>query len=378
MPEFTIPLYKIYFDDLELENLKEVIESGKYWTGGHTAKKFEEKIATLAKKTIGLSFNSGTSALFALMKALEFQPGDEVIVPSFTFIATSNSVIFGNANPVFAEIENSSFGLDPQDVNERITSKTKAIFPIHYGGGACRIQELREIATDNNLILIEDAAEALGGTVGNIPIGSLGDFSMFSFCGNKVVTTGEGGMLVTDDTKLANKISLLRSHGRDDRGTYFQSNKSFDYVTLGHNWRMSDITAAVGLAQLTKLDFLISERQNKASHYSQKLKNCTRLSIPKPKKEDSHTFQMYTILLKDSEDRDPLKDYLAENGIMSKIYFDCVHLTSYYRNRYNYKEGDLPITEDISKRVLTLPIFPTLKTKEIDFVSNKILDFFST
>ena len=198
MPSWKIPLYKIYWDEEDVNRVAEVIRQGMFWAIGPNIEKFEKTLADRIGKKYAVAFNSGTSALHATLLAYEIGEGDEVIVPSFTFIGTANSVLFVKAKPVFADIEAETYGLNPEDVKEKITGKTRAIMPIHCGGLACRIKELREIAEDHKLLLIEDAAESLGAKVDGKRVGSFGEAAMFSFCGNKVITTGEGGMLVTD------------------------------------------------------------------------------------------------------------------------------------------------------------------------------------
>ena len=253
---WRIPLYKIYWDEEDINAVVNTIKQGMFWATGANITRFEKLVAEYVGRKFAIAFNSGTSALHAVLLAYGIKTGDEVIVPSFTFIATVNSVLFVDAKPVFADIEEETYGLDPESVKEKITNKTKAIMPIHYGGCPCKIRELREIAEDHSLILIEDAAESLGAKVDGRLVGSFGDAAMFSFCGNKVITTGEGGMIVTDSKDIYERLKLIRSHGRLEVENYFLSTKSFDYVMLGYNWRMSNITAALGIAQMKKLNKL--------------------------------------------------------------------------------------------------------------------------
>ncbi|MCK4717236.1 MAG: DegT/DnrJ/EryC1/StrS family aminotransferase, partial [Thermoplasmata archaeon] len=241
--EWKVPLFNIYHDGEDVKAVQRVIERGTYWTLGPEVEEFEREVAKYMERRYAVAFANGTAALHAAMIAHGIGPGDEVIVPSFTFISTSNAPLFVGAKPVFADIETETLGLDPQDVRKKITPRTKAIIPVHVGGAPCLIEELREIADENDLILIEDAAEAFGAKVHGKMVGSYGDTSMFSFCQNKIITTGEGGMLVTDDDNVFQRLRLLRSHGRADDKDYFSSSKPFDYVALGYNLRMSSITA---------------------------------------------------------------------------------------------------------------------------------------
>jgi perosamine synthetase len=299
-----------------------------------------------------------------------------VIVPSFTFIATANSVLFVGAEPVFADIEGDTYGLDPEDVKKKITDKTKVVMPIHYGGLPCHIRELKEIAEDHKLLLIEDAAESLGANVDGKPVGSFGDAAMFSFCGNKVITTGEGGMIATDQRDIYEKLKLIRSHGRLEKEGYFTSIKTMDYVTLGYNWRMSNITAALGISQLKKLEKLIAMRRENAAYMSKHLSKISRVEPPNPPKAYFHVYQMYTIKVKNGKvTRDGLKNYLAKKGVMTKVYFFPVHLTWFYRKRYGFRGGELPITEELSKQALTLPLYASLTTDEMNYVVEHVKGF---
>jgi len=363
---WKIPLFKIYWDEKDVEAVTEAIKAGMNWAVGPNIEKFEKMIAKYIGAKYCVVFNSGTSALHAALLAYGIKESDEVIVPSFTFIATANAPLFVGAKPVFADIEEETFGLDPEDVKEKITEKTKAIIPIHYGGCPCKIKELKEIAEDHNLILIEDAAESLGARIGDKKVGSFGDSAMFSFCQNKIITTGDGGAIVTNTKKIYEKLKLIRSHGRLETSDYFSSTEYMDYVTLGYNFRMSNITAALGVAQLKKADNVIEMRRNNAEYLTARLKREVQeiliLNLPK---DYYQVYQMYTI--KVNSYRDELMKYLADKGIMTKVYFSPVHLTHFYKNELGYV-SKLPVTEEISKQVLTLPMYPALTREEIDYI----------
>jgi len=322
-----------------------------------------------------VAFNSGTSALHAILLAYGIEKGDEVVVPSFTFISTANAPLFVGAKPVFAEIEDETYCLDPEDVKEKITKKTRVIMPIHYGGSPCKnIKELKEIAEDGNMLLIEDAAESLGAKIGNKMVGSFGDAAMFSFCQNKVITTGEGGAILTDSKEVYEKLKLICSHGRLETANYFTSSGQIDYTTLGYNFRMPTMIAALGLSQLKKTDKIAEMRRKNADYYTSQLSGIDEIKPPIPPDNFYHIYQMYTIQVENGM-RDKLKEYLGSKGISTKIYFDPVHLTKFYRKKFGFKGGDLPVTEEISKKVLTLPMYPMLKKEEIEYVVSSIKDF---
>lgn len=370
---WKIPLFKSYWEENDVDAVAKIIRRGAYWAAGPEIKELEEKTARFIGKTYAVSFNSGTSALHLDLLAHGITAG-EVIVPSFTFIATANTVVLASNTPVFAEIEDKTYGLDPEDVKEKITKKTKAIIPVHYGGGPCKeIKALREIANDHKVILIEDAAESLGAKINNRLVGTFGQSSMFSFCQNKIVTAGEGGVIVTDDKETYEKLMLLRSHGRvEGKENYFATTKELDYVQVGYNLRMSSITAALVLSQLKKIKKIIKMRRENTAYLNKKLQQFSQIKTPFEPKNHFHVYQMYTIQLEDQKQRDTIQKNLTNAGVMTKVYFEPIHLKTYYRKTFNYREGDLPITENVSKKILTLPLYPTLTKKEIDYMVEKI------
>ena len=378
MDAWRIPLFKIYWDEEDVRMVSQVIRRGTCWATASDITQFEEGLSDYLGVRHCITFNSGTSALHAILLAYGIGQGDEVIVPSFTFIATANAPLFVGAKPVFADIEEITFGLDPDDVRRKITNKTKAIIPIHFAGSPCAVKQLKEIARSHGLVLIEDAAEALGAAVNGRKVGSFGDAAILSFCQNKIITTGEGGAIVTDSAEIYEKLKLLRSHGRAETADYFSSTEYMDYVTLGYNFRMSSITAALGIAQLHKIDNLISLRHGNAEYMMQQLSKIRNIAIPPVPSGYYHVYQMYPIMIKDGKvTRDSLKQYLAEKGIMTKVYFDPVHLTQFYRKTFGYKGGELPITEKVSEQILSLPMYPTISKEEIDYVAEMIHSFFT-
>jgi dTDP-4-amino-4,6-dideoxygalactose transaminase len=377
MTSWKVPLYKVFWDRDDLQAATEVIKRGTFWTGGPEIEEFEKAVGKYVGRKYAVAFNSGTSALHAIMLACKIGPGDEVIVPSFTFIATANTPLFTGATPSFADIEPESFALDVEKVSRILDGNVKAVMPIHCGGMPCRdIELLRELTQRHKIFLIEDAAEALGSTINGTNVGSFGDAAMFSFCGNKIITTGEGGIVVTDSGDVYERLKLVRSHGRLESEPYFLTTKTLDYIELGYNWRMPSIIAALGLSQLKKLEKVISMRQEWAAYYSNGLKKISWIKVPDPPKNFRHVYQMYTIrVILGRKVRDALREFLVSKGIMTKVYFDPVHLTYFYREKFGHREGELPATEQISGEVLTLPIYPTMTKEEIDYVINCITEF---
>jgi perosamine synthetase len=374
----NIRLFKIYWDEQDVEKVASVIKKGLYWAIGPEIKEFEKRVSEYVGVKYALALNSGTSALHVILAAYGIGEGDEVIIPSFTFIATANAPLFVGARPVFAEIEGETYGLDPEDVERKITPGTKAIIPVHYGGSSCHIEELRQIAQKHNLILIEDAAESLGAMVNGKKVGSFGDSAILSFCAPKVITTGEGGMILTNSRDIYKKAKLIYNHGRVETADYFSSAEQMEYVTLGYNFRMSTMTAALGIAQLEKIDEIIRMRRENAAYLTEELSKIEGIETPKEPLGYFHVYQMYTIRLNGREGtRDRLKEYLAQHRIGVRIYFEPVHLTQFYRKEFGCQAGDLPLTEKVATEVLTLPMYPALTREEMDYIAQRVKDFFA-
>lgn len=369
----NIPLFEIYNDEEDVKLISEQIASGKFWAVGSNVDEFEDRIADYIGTKYAICLNSGTSALHADLLAHGIGKGDEVIVPSFTFISTANSPLFVGAKPVFADIEEETCGLNPDDIESKITKNTKAIIPVHYGGCPCKIKEIKDIAEDRDLILIEDAAEAFGASVDGKNVATFGDSNILSFCQNKIITTGEGGAVVTDSEEIYEKLKLIRSHGRLESGDYFSTVGLFDYIDLGFNWRMSNLTATLGLSQIAKADKIIHMRQENVKYLTKRIMEETdEILIPEVPKGYGHVYQLFCVF---ASRRDELIDYLAEKGISSKIYFDPIHLSEFYKNMLKYRV-DLPITQKVYEKTLTLPMFPTLTHEQMDYMAEMIGKFY--
>lgn len=376
--EWKIPLYKIYTDDEDVQLITKIIKRGSKWAIGPEIEEFENALKDYVGVDYCTTLNSGTSALHATLLAYGLAKNDEIIVPSFSFISTVNSVLFVDATPVFSDIEEETFGLDPNQIEGKISSNTKAVIPVDYGGLSCKINEVCEIAKNKDLIVIEDSAEALGSTINGKKTGSVSDSAIFSFCGNKVLTTGEGGAVVTNSKTINEKIKSLRSHGRVDKINYFENTQEAKYEHLGYNWRMSSITAAMGISQLNKLDKIVKMRQENAIFISSKLSKHSEIRVPNPPSGHEHIYQMYTIQLESKKIRDELHNYLSEKGIFSKVYFSPIHLTPFYKAKFNQKENSLPNTEKISQQVLTLPIYPNMTLEEKNYLVETVSEFFES
>ena len=372
--KWKIPLYKIFTDRDDNKAVNKVLQRGMDWAIGHEIAEFEKKIANYIGTRYCIAFNSGTSAGHAALLAININSG-EVIVPSFTFISTANWPLMVNAKPKFVDIEEENFGLSPKRVKLEITKNTKAIIPIHYGGLPCKIIEINRIARNKKIPLIEDCAEAFGTKIKGVSVGTFGQMSIFSFAPNKILTTGEGGAICTDSRKIFEKLQLIRSHGRLINENYFKTSQLPNYISIGYNWRMSSITAALGLSQFDKLDRIIQLRRRHARFYVLKLKKINEIKLPDEPKDHLHVYQLFTIQLKNNLIRNELQKFLANNGIMTKIFFEPIHLSNFYK-KSGFGKKSLSNTEKISRTVLSLPIFPGLKSEEITHICDSIKEFF--
>lgn len=374
------PLFDIYWDQKEINYVRKIITRGSYWAAGPEIQEFESKIADFLGVKYVLTFNSGTSAEHALLLAHGITEG-EVIVPSFSFISTVNCVVLAGAEPVFADIETTSMGIDPKDVEKKITERTKAIIPMHYAGRAAqKIKQLRKMADHHDILLIEDNAESFGSKINGSYAGTIGHSAFLSFCQNKVITTGEGGAVCTDDKKVYEKLKLLRSHGRveEENENYFESINFSDYIDIGYNLRMPTMCAAIGLAQIDKIDDIIALRQEVGNLYNTLLAEIPEVEIIADYPGNKSVYQFYPFLVKNPNNREGLKEYLIKQGIFTKVLFDPIHLKTVFRNKYGGKPGMLPKTEEISERVLALPFSLRFTEEDQRFITSKIAEYFKT
>lgn len=312
-----------------------------------------------------VAVNSGTSALEIALRHYKLR-GREVIVPTNTFVATPNSVIFAGGKPVFSDIRGDTLCIDPEDVEKKISSRTAGIIVVHVAGLVCpQIGELRKFCEDNDLFLLEDAAHAHGATIDGEKAGSLGDVGCFSFYSTKVMTTGEGGMITTNNKELTEAALCMRNHGQD-------SNRRM--VMLGHNWRMGEIAAIMGRHQLSNLEAFVRKRNEIARLYERLLADIKEVSLFKTPANIRHSYYKYALKVKDDIDAEELASILKnEYGIETgNIYYPPCHLHPFYRENFRTKEGDVPTSERILKRVICLPMHAGLGKKDVEYVSNAL------
>ena len=326
-------------------------------------KKFEKKFAEFIGTKYAITVNSGTAALHLALEALGIGDGDEVITTPFTFAATSNVIVLQNAKPVFSDIESETFNLDPSKIEKSITSKTKAIMPIHYAGQPAEMDEINEIAQKHNLNVIEDAAPAVGGIYKGKKAGTLGDIAGFSFFPDKNMTTGEGGMIVTDNSELAEKCQIMKKNG---------ASKRYYNIFMGWNFKMPDINAALGISQLKRIESIIERKISCAKNYDKLLGSIKEIVTPIVRDYNKSTYMLYSILIENETIREKIRIGLENEGIETRINFPSMHLQPVYVEKYGYAEGRLPISEDVSKRILGLPIYINMTQAEQELIVGTI------
>ena len=341
----------------ELDAIRDALFSGVLTNGPHTAA-FEEAFARRHEVQHAIALANGTVALAAIYLALGIGPGDEVIVPSMTFISSATSVLHVGAKPVFAEVTEDTFNLDPVDVENRLSSRTRAILAVHYGGQPADLSELASIARHAGVDLIEDAAEAHGATYHGRPVGGFGRAAMFSFTPTKNLTTGEGGLVTTNDEELASKLRLLRNHGQTSL---------YHHDSLGYNWRLTELQAAMGVAQINKLDAILARKRANSTYFRNRLMNVAALELPVAKDDRTHTYMLFTLRVR-SGMRDSVLGSLLEVGIEARLYFPPVHLQPVFLD----PRVSLPRTERLAQEMLSVPFHSRLTRAELDTIADAL------
>lgn len=350
----------------EIDAVVEVMKSG-ILSIGPKIQEFERKIADYIGVKYAVAVNSGTSGLHLIIKSLGIKDGDEVITTPFSFVSSTNCFIMEGAKPVFVDIDPKTLDMDIDKVESKITKKTKAILAVDVFGQPTNIKKLKKIAEKHNLYLIEDSCEAIGSEFKGDKAGSLADAAVFAFYPNKQITTAEGGIIVTNNEKIASMCQSLRSQGRAVTGFWLHHER------LGYNYRMSELHAAIGCVQMDRLDQIIKKRQMVAQMYNYELRRIDGVTIPYIHPDVSvMSWFVYVIGLDKKINRDVVMDYLKKNEVGCRPYFTPIHIQPYMVDMFGYKEEDYPVTADVGRRSIALPFFNDLNLKQIKYVASKI------
>jgi len=350
--------YQTVKDDIDL-GLKEVFNKGNFILG-QEEKDFESEFAQYCHVQYGVGVNSGTDALYLAMAALEIGVGDEIILPAFTFIATALCISYTGAKPVFVDVEEETYNMDPQELRKAITDKTKAVIPVHLYGQAAHMEEINAIAKEKGIKIIEDAAQSHGAKYQDRSVGSLGDIGCFSFYPTKSLGAfGDGGIIVTEDGAIDEKCRMLRDYGRKGR---------YEHKIKGFNSRLDTVQAVILSAKLKHLDDWNKMRNDNADYYAELLKDSNSIMLPKIKEDRTHVFQTFAVRV---QDRDKVLEEMQGKGIGVLIHYPIpLHLQEAYAD-LGYKQGDFPTSEKLANEVLSLPMYPHMKKEQIEYVCQR-------
>lgn len=373
MHDGEIPLSQPDITEAEIDLVARVMRSGRL-SIGPMVERFERLVAIRAGCTHGVAVSSGTAGLHAVLLSLGIGPGDEVITTPFSFIASANCILMAGAKPVFVDIDPSSLNMDPQLVEEAITPRTRAILGVETFGNPTHMDTYAAIAARHEIPMIEDCCEALGTTLRGRACGSFGRAGVFGFYPNKQITTGEGGMIVTDDARLAEYCRSLRNQGRGDSmrqsaGTWLRHER------LGYNYRLDEMSAALGVGQMQRLDAIIQRRQEVAQAYIERLLDFEHLILPTVDQQTSPSWFVFVVRLDTSwsrEERDRVIEQMRGHDVGAADYFPCIHLQPFYRSMFGYKEGDFPIAESVSERTIALPFSSKITERDIEVVAQTL------
>lgn len=368
-----IPYGTQTIDDLDIDAIVNTLKSD-YLTTGPKVTEFEKKVADYVGAKYAVAIANGTAALHAACFAAGIGEGDEVITTPITFAASANCALYCGAKPVFADIEEDSYNISPEEIRNKITDKTKAIIAVHFTGQPCKMDEIHRIAKENNLIVIEDAAHALGADYKGKKVGSISDMTTFSFHPVKHITTGEGGMIVTNDEKLYERLKLFRTHGitRDEK--YLNKNDGpwyYEQIDLGYNYRITDIQCALGISQMDKLDDFVSKRRKLVERYNEAFEHISGVKIPKQIEGCNNSYHLYVIQV---EDRLEVFNKLRDAGIGVNVHYIPVYKHPYYQEN-GYKDVKCPNAERYYEHCISLPLYPKLSFEQQDYVIEKVKEF---
>ncbi len=372
MSETMLPYGRQWVQDDDIDGVVEVLRSD-WLTTGPKVVDFERAFGECAGTGEAVAVSSGTAALHTAMYALGISPGDEVIVPSMTFVATANCVVFQGGTPVFADVDQDTLLIDPVQVEAKITSRTKAIIAVDYCGQPCDYDALRSIADRHHHALVADACHALGGSYKGRPVGSLADLSTFSFHPTKHITSGEGGMVTTNDSNLAQRMRSFRNHGltKDSHERAQAGSWLYEMVDLGYNYRLTDLQCALGMSQLGKLTAWVRRRQAIARRYDSAFSDMTSVHPLRVRRDVSHPYHLYVIQLDLTQlhtTREKVFTALRDSGIGVNVHYIPVHLHPFYRKHFGTGPGLCPVAESAYERILSLPVFPRMTDNDVSVV----------
>jgi len=360
-------------DEEDIDETIKVLRSD-WLTTGPKVKEFEEALCKYVECKHAVAVNSGTSALDIAVQSLNLPKKSEVITSPFTFVATSNSILYNNLKPVFVDIERETRNIDPKEIEKKITKKTRAIIYVDYAGHPCKIDEIKEIAENHDLSIIEDASHSMGAEYKGKKIGNFADMTIFSFHPVKNITTGEGGAVLTNNYEYYEKLKMLRNHGinKDAKERYGkEAGYEYDMKILGRNYRITDIQCALGISQLRKLDLFVQERKRLSQIYTKYLSELGFVDTPITKDYVKHAWHLYTILI-NGLDRDDIFTKLRKMNIGVNVHYIPIYHFSYYKENFNFNPKDFPVTEEVFKRIISLPLFPKMSSEQQNYVIDSL------
>lgn len=369
-----IPYGRQTIEEDDIQAVVDVLRSD-YLTTGPKIAEFEKMVADYVGAKYAVAISNGTSALHAACFAAGIQPGDEVITTPLTFAASANCVLYCGGTPVFADVDPKTYNIDPEDIRRKITDKTKAIIAVHLAGQPCDMDEIHKIAKEHDLLVIEDGAHALGSVYKGKKVGTLSDMTTFSFHPVKPITTGEGGMIVTDNEQFYQKMMLFRSHGITREENLMTRNDGpwfYQQLDLGYNYRITDIQCALGCSQMKKLDRFLARRKQIVARYNEAFADCENIITPYQLPETESGWHLYIVQVKNC-DRRKVFEALREQGIAVNVHYIPVYMHPYYQE-HGYKDVHCKNAEEIYSHIITLPLYPALTEEQQKFVIEKIMD----
>jgi len=371
----NVPYFTPWITEQDKKNVLKALNQ-RWLTNGPFLKKFESKAKQFLGSKYAIGVGSATHALHLSVKSLGIGPGDEVIVPTFTFAATANAVSYCGAKPILTDVDLDTFNISSKEIEKKITKRTKAIIVVHYGGQACDMDKIISISKKHGLHIVEDCAHALGTTFRNKKCGNIGSSGCFSFYPTKIITTGEGGMITTNNLKINKRVRTLKSQGmtinaydREKKGQW-----KYDITEVGYNYRLDEIRASLGTSQMERVSEINKRRMKIARKYDKKITKISGITKPKTKPDRNHIYHLYTIKIEKDYPitRDELIKKLHRNGIGTSVQYYPLHLMSYFRKKYKNKRKQFPNANLLKDQVLCLPIFPQMTDKQLNYVISKL------